>query len=336
VKKDHWSGFLDFATGVRDVGGNPLEVLRAHAAGAGLYIRERMWLAAVYGAFYSAPTAIVFTREWPLERALHEADYSMSGEILNKDLAALARKERRHHRTPKLLTECLQSGADWALEASGDGDDYESVWDTVGQVRYFGRYQRIKVAGALRWLGVVRAEQPDIRPKGAKLGRRTLGELDPEIVQYDGHDSSKNGSAAIDAASIAATYVKAALHAEGVDVGYFELESMLCEWQQVLGARLHPGKALEMDYEDVKQLAHRFGREHPAVGEAWTALRSAARPVSYVGPVREVLDSTYKDRGYIWSDSLYDWEATEDLDAPVIRSDATWTPRLPAPAAVPA
>lgn len=317
---NHLDGFKDLVAGVRDVGGNPLELLaRVPDAMGRRRPEDRAWLALAYGATYSAHATIALWWEWPLERVQAEGVPGLQAWYERNGYADLCRKERQYHKAPRVAAPILYQAATVA-DMFEIPNTYEELWDLVGSVKGYGRYQKIKVCGALKWVKATYAEQPDIRAAGAKFGRKTLGMLDPSIREAGGDNAKVGKKRAIDAAEDCAARLRGWLAKQGLEVGFFELESLLCEYQQMLGGRLHPGKALGMDLADLVEVERRFGMTHPAAEVGRHLRGEILREHSWRGRTRFELDTVYRDHGYVWSDSWYDWEQTEDLSRPALRS----------------
>ena len=161
------------------------------------------------------------------------------------------RPEMRSHRMLQKRVQCLHDFARYAVETQLMYKDYDTIWqDSQQKVKYYGRYMAIKYLELLHRMTNKRSfASYDIRAKHAWSPRKTLGILFPENMhilanRYDNSDSAVTLSEAV------ATIAKNRLRDEGVEVSYFQLQVMLCEFKEFLEGGYYPGASHdeEMDY----------------------------------------------------------------------------------------
>jgi len=103
----------------------------------------------------------------------------------------------------------------------------------------------------------------------------------------------------------------------GIDVDYYTMQSLLCEYKQsALAGKQYPGKSIDTFLAYFKKVYDYWGKDEAAESELW-AVRKAIFPEWSLGEVqgwdwtREELGKTLPDYGYTWSDILYDYVATK-------------------------
>jgi len=152
---------------------------------------------------------------------------------------------------PTRLREMLLSYQGWlddgGLERAQSAECFDEAFKLVGgQLTHFGRFFGIKLYEALeRTMGLPHFD--DVRPKNGHWSRRTLQLFEPT------HDPFSNKRADQDEANEIAWQVRAAAYGRGVDLSYFEVESMLCNYRQALNGEKYPGGDVDGDLGYVRQ-----------------------------------------------------------------------------------
>lgn len=326
VERDYWAGFSDFVLGETWAGGpSPnLKLVGALADELEPPTREhRTWLACCYAAIYNTSGTAALYRHWP-DPSDVIADPDPAGWIEeNRPGMPVHSNRRRTHGSPRKMAEGLESLARFSMcDYFEPGDDYDMLWDNVHEVSHVGRYFGIKLAGTLRELGLTEAAQYDIRGNGAKNGRRTLALLYPDEADSLDMKSGGNSRRAVLLAEDRAAEVKSWLEDErGLAVDWFQLEALLCEFNQMVKGNRYAGKTSDADYDVLLKAESHFGAEPFApVRRA----RERLLPLELVETSkRERLLPVYRDCGYVWIDGWHDDGATDDPADPAVRSDKT-------------
>lgn len=324
---DHWAGFTDFVAFESEAGG-PSPNLKLIGAVPG----ADPWLAACYAAIYNTPGACVLWTEWPLERLLslgldplHEwAEEHWRGLPVHSNRMRSNGAPSRLAKSMWALAQFIEAG-DWERE-----DDYDRLWSQVMSVPSIGRYFGIKFAGALRVVGATEARQYDIRARGAKNGRRTLGMLYPPDGTREGayHDSRDSSKPALEAAEYFARCAKQWIDTEyGLECDWFQFEALLCEYAQMVKGSRYPGKTSDADFDAYAKVCSHFGKDHPAVEKVLDARHDALPEWCRYYYKYKPLLPIYRDFGYVWSDALYDRHSDDLSDPEVLSTPKTdWEP----------
>lgn len=335
-RKEHLQdAFADFVAFEGAAGGpSPnLKLIKAAAdAGGASTPADRAWLAGCYAAVYNTPSSVQLWSDWPLGRLLKSAADHGPHELVaylrsNWDGIVIHSNRRRTHANIEKLASGMLGLAAFAVEEGWEkGDDYDRLWADVTAVPAIGRYFGIKLAGTLHALGLTEAQQYDIRPRGAKNGRRTLALLhdDMKLDQRAG-----NRKVIIDHVDGVAFQTKLWLETIGLKTSWFEFEALLCEFNQMVKGDRYPQKTSDADLDALYKMETHFSTSH----RAFEIVREARRRVlpEYAVDVlkrKELLD-VYAKHGYVWSDAVYDYGATTDLSDPVVlsRPRTDWTPK---------
>lgn len=245
------SAFTEFALAEMATGG-PDHHLRIIAE-LGL---DDPWLICCYAAPYNCPGGLAIHDRWP-------TPYDLGGveDWLRENWRGLPiRKERRPARSPAKMAECLISSASWASRTLPGlvRADYETLWSSLSEIKYTGRYLGMKLLEGLRRAGVIEATMPDIRAGcGADWSPRlALSHMYPE---YDGILNLNGTKAAAKWVNDMAAEVYRDRFSFIPDTYTFEV--LLCDFKQHLEGKYDPGKPLRSELEHVRKV------------EAWPAFR---------------------------------------------------------------
>lgn len=325
---DPLASFLEFSTLKTQVNGPDVH-MRTALAGLNftakqLSFEEAAWWVCIYTTFCSVPPALAVWAKFP-EPGLalgDEARRWVERAFVGGGLPV--RTQRRPVRSGPKLATCLQTVATWCGENVGRLRElsYEEAWASVdGGVRYYGRYVIIKLLEALRRLNAPQLEAPDIRPRGGWSPRRALGYIYPDAWEsLTSKSDTRDACASVNAhASDLLPRLEAGL---GRASSFYELEVLLCNWRQATySGTLYVGRTIDSELEYQRKCERYWGSAQRAFDVF--EIRQATFPRVCLGElngwngVRKEL-KTY--RGYYWSDVLYDWAATTDLDNPVRRA----------------
>lgn len=334
IDHDHWAGFADFVAFETAAGGPSPNLALIESTAEQLELTDRSeltWLACCYAAIYNTPVSGVVAQVWP-----HRNVWSDSSPLLerwledHKDGLPVHSNRRRTHGSRRKLAQSLSAYARFAELADFEaGDDYDRLWAQVHELPAIGRYFGIKLAGTLHRLGLTEAAQYDIRARGAKNGRRTLALLFPEEADVLDLKRGGNSKRAIAAAERHAQAVKDWLAAQDLDVDWFQLEALLCEYNQMVKGHRYPGSTSDGDLEAYVKVHEHFPNDAETLAPVWSAREAVLPPWLWGTRKRKNAVDIYSKHGYVWSDAVYDWAESTDLSSPVVRSEpyTDWEPR---------
>lgn len=329
---DHWKGFADFVA-LETAAGGPSPNLRlieeAAQVVSGAEPIQRAWLAGCYAAIYNTPASVTIWLEMPLERVRAISLPALEVWLAEHRPGLPVHSNRlRTHGGHKRMARGLKAISAYVTsERWARAGDYDELWGQMADTPSVGRYFGIKFAGALAAVECTQHLQYDIRARGAKNGRRTLAALYPQDAKLLDLKSGGNGAAAVDLAEERAAEVKAWLEGEyGLDVGWFQLEALLCEYNQLCRGKRYPGSTSDGDGNALDKVTAHWGSGHGAVNVTQAA-RERVLPAFLVDTrKRKPLLPIFKDHGYVWSDALY--EDSGDPSRPALRSPSLtdWEP----------
>jgi hypothetical protein len=284
---------------------------------------DRLWLLGCYAATYCLPAAQVIWEEWPHARA--EGNRSALGTWLKDNWpGVITRTERRCVRTPAKMTECLHSYLDWVrggypalLRLAGtlpDREYYDAAWESVGRIKFFGRYINIRLIEGLRRYCGIPARLYDIRSIGGWSPKKALCYLYPgEAGRLLVNDAAGN-----ELTDRLAYRLLARVRRSLPDADEYVLAAMLCEYKGAFEKRhQYPGWTIDQEpllYDKVRA----YWGDVPGLKGLWAA-REALFPPEALGEVtggwrgtRWDCAGVLRDYGYNWSDLRYDYAETRD------------------------
>jgi hypothetical protein len=287
----------------------------------------RAWFIGCYIGPYNVPTGEAIFAEWPRPMAVLWGPTGFEEWVKEHWHDLVLRRERRPVRSSRKFVEHMLDYADWLVrpggfEALARSESFEESFEIVRQVRYNGRYATMKLYEALRrTCGLPKHEFTDIRPAGGWSPRLALSWLFPIYAEYlNGNDCELN----LGIAQGLAGNLRDILRDEGIDLDWFNLEVMLCDYKQAYDGKQYPGRAHDSELAHLRKVQAAFPNTtfrtldtramlfpNWALGEAqgWNGRRDECSAVL----------GTY---GYTWSDMLYDYIATwgsGDFAHPVMR-----------------
>ncbi len=285
--------------------------------------QESAWRGLCYCAVYNVPTAHALWTHLPADPGQFQEWVAR-----NWDGIAFRRERKAIWGQPKdgvsNLGRCLQSAATWLNGKLATGieptwPNYETAFKDACSIYGFGRYIGQKfVEYCRRYLGTT-AQVPDIRPKDGWSPRKALSLLYPEHSAAL-NDEGKNPLAIATVNELAAKTRHKLLYQFGVEVDYYLLQVLLCDYKQsIIGCRQFPGKSQDSELEYDARLTPHWGR-----CEQMYQARRALFPSQALGElagwprVRKELGYVLRDFGYTWSDLLYDFHKSKaNLKQPV-------------------
>jgi len=300
------------------------------AAGAGTEGAEnREWKLAVYNNFCSTPSAAVVWAEWLTPEDIMADATSLQDWIACNWKGIPIRQNRRPARSVPKLTQSLVTLADWMMtDYHKLGEmDYEEAWKSLDDVYTWGRYVKIKfLETARRYLGHDHLVAPNIRAAGGWSPRRALALLYPEYGTRIAN-KDRNDKATLSFVYGVANDVRNFVSESFCPVSNYEFEALLCNYRQTLSERkaFYVGRTIDSELEYDTKVRSYWG-EDPYRGQFdFFETRKAAFPERCLGEiqgwdgVRKDLSPLLRENGYVWSDVLYDYQASKDNLAHPVR-----------------
>ena len=285
---------------------------------------DQAWLAGCYVAPYNVTTGYRIYEAWPVERMRTGAE-GLEAWLTEHWAGLSVRTERRAVRTPQKLSRHLLSYFQWADNVLPTlvgqhwepAYAYRAVWDSAKEnVWGAGRYALLKLLETFERTGWEIAI-PDIRPVGGDSPRKMLATL------YDPDLATGNDAETLDKIAACVDHLRAEGEARGVSLSMFNTEVYLCEFLQAMKKNQYPGRALDSELGHYRKVSDDFG-EWPEFFE----LRERMFPEWALGEKqgwtgrRKELGECLPIHGYMWSDRLYDYKATEEPARPVEKVQA--------------
>jgi hypothetical protein len=257
----HWPLFRKFIRAEKAVGGPDcqftlmLEHAKRHAGD--LPPHDMMWLIGCYGAHHCAMPAYEVFNAFRYEDVLDHPRRLRSW--LKEHWRALpVRREMRSHRMLDKRWKCLVDFAHYARSNRWKCGTFDEVWDdSQKQVKFYGRYMAIKVLELM--YRTVRPDMPsiDIRAQHAWSPRAAMALLYPEHADWIG-DRKRNDPETVCRVEKFARKIYRDLHEHDIDVSYFELQGLLCNYKEMLYGRFYPGAGHDEDIEYMREYARDF------------------------------------------------------------------------------
>lgn len=332
---NHHNAFPEFCALELSTGGpDPYLKIASLAVVEAASHEQRVWRACCFVAPYEINTGALLWEHWPYPKEVSRSPDKFIHWVAENWKGFQFRRERRASRTPKKFAECLISAAEFA-----DGESkellhcsYEDAWRLSDKaLRYFGRYALTKMLQTLYLGNGMAAGMPDIRPAGGWSPRTTLAWMysDGEIVGASSSGDSEfvrsnrpRMIAEVNAkAETLRQYVGEYVSASGVEgeLEYYDFEVLLCNYRQALTFR-YPGRSHDTDLGNYHR-ACTYWRE--AFRFPLLEYRQRLFHKRVLGELngwsgqRENLENTWKDYGYFWCDTRYNyWKSVDNLAQP--------------------
>lgn len=322
----HFAKFVEFTKFKQQVGEpSPHLAIVGHMM-KGRSLDERLWMLGCYAATYCLPTAQVFWTLIPVDKVRQMGPGRLEDWLTQNWKGVVTRTERRCVRSPKNMRECLWSYAEWMSNEQPSliwfgkqkaftkysREDYDDTWESVEQVKFFGRYIAIRFIEGLRRYFNVPAMLYDIRSIGGWSPKRALCYLYPQHTTALLRDDKEGNILTDRLASELLDRVKVQLPA----INEYVLAAMLCEYKAAFeNYKQYPGWTIDQEpllYD--KALA--YWKNDIDTTLLWKA-RKALFPPEVLGELngwngtRWDLTTTLRDHGYNWNDLLYVYSETE-------------------------
>jgi hypothetical protein len=306
---DHWRGFREFCALDKMSGGPDSHMKTIVHLAREMNPWDKVWLAGLYVAVYNVPMALVLHDAAPrrdelvaLERLVHE---NWSGVVLR-------RERRRPVGSPVKLMDCVRSVSSWVDSYTHRliAMDYEQMWEAADEIRYFGRYAKLKFLETLRQMGLTKEIVPDIRAYDGWSPREGLCLLYPD-------DEScyllRQGSTPREIVEVEALANKTFAKFSAT-LNRYELQVFLCDYKQCVNGRQYPGRSLDSELDHHANVIKTFGKTYGSnVGRDLFTAREELFPSWALGEkqgwtgVREELTEFFSRTGDMWSDSIWEF-----------------------------
>jgi hypothetical protein len=281
-----------------------------------LPLDDKLWLLGCYAATYCLPSAHVIWTQQPLS-VVEGKPKRFARWIADNWKGIVTRTERRCVRTPLKMADCLNSYVRWMREEfptlKKDKKEqahafYDRVWESVANIRYFGRYINIRLIEGLRRYCGVPAQLYDIRSIGGWSPKKCLCYLYPEHAETLLVDDKEGNALTNELAYDLLERVQDKVPT----VDCYILAAMLCEYKGAFEKRhQYPGWTIDQEpllYDKV------FGYWGDRVDKdaLWQA-RAALFPKRVLGEhsgwngTRWEVTKVLRDHGYNWNDETYDY-----------------------------
>lgn len=233
------------------------------------------------------------------------------------------RRERRAVWSPAKMARSLTSYSRWARDVlpSLREASYEEVWGSLAnETIYYGRYAGMKLIETLHRAGALQARQHSIMPSGAWSPRATLALVLPDQAPLlkDGGNSRRT-LAEVD--SLAADVKLVVEEQIGREMSWFSYETLLCNYRQSLKGK-YPGRSQDRELAHWHTAAGYWGEEALLEQVPFFELRAELFDHRCLGELRgwrgarKELETTVDEHGYMWCDTLFDYDETTDLARP--------------------
>lgn len=304
----------------------------AGTATQGLDFYERAWRLVVYNNFCSVPSAAVVWAAWRSPGEVLADPAGLRAWIGENWAGIPIRQNRRPARSRDKLATSLYSIAEWMNSDFNSLDvmTYEEAWESLDAVYTWGRYVKIKwLETCRRYLGpnYKHLVAPNIRAWGGWSPRAALAVIYPEYSTWlTSKRDDKNTIANVHAV---AEELRQWVSSEWLEVSSYELEALLCNFRQTLSTRktFYCGRTIDSELEYDRKIRAYWGDDPYRETFDFFKARSSTFPICCLGEVegwdgvREDLGPLLREHQIVWSDVVYDYNASrDDLAHPVRRT----------------
>lgn len=279
----HWPLFRKFIRAEKAVGGPDCQftLLIEHAQlhTPSMERDEWMWLVGCYGAHHCAMPAYEVYREFPYIDVLRKPKLLRT--FLKEHWKALpVRREMRSHRMLEKRWTCLIDFARYTNSGRWKRGMFDDLWiDTQEQIKYYGRYMAIKTLELMRRTGVrPDVHSYDIRAAHAWSPRAAMALLYPQHAEWLG-DRTLNDPTTVRSVEKKARRIHDDLVENQINVSFFELQGLLCNYKEMLYGRFYPGAGHDEELDYLRE----FGKDFDV--RPWFATRKRIFNRKYLGEI---------------------------------------------------
>lgn len=250
----HWKFFTEFARKELALGGPDAQLALVARYVEGHTRIQQAWMAGVYCAHHTGASAFAVFEEFPDPHAIMRGQKKLRAWLENHWDDLPLRREMRSHRMLDKRVECLRSFAEYTLSREWKNGNYEDVWlSSIAGAKYFGRYMALKYLELLRMTTRPELVLTDLRAKAAWSPRIALAWLYPKHAEVflDRHDNSPETIALVE--RYAAKLYRRLTEEYKIQLNFFQLQVLLCNYKQTTLGRFYPGMGLDEELEYMRQ-----------------------------------------------------------------------------------
>lgn len=313
---DHRHFFAEFIRWETAVGGPDPHLATLGKMIEGESFEERVWRCGLYASGYNVPTAEVIWQHWPFERVRQER-HLLTGWVAENWKGFGLRRERRAVRTPTKFARCLLSIAELTERIADETPDwwgvttaeaYDHAWRTTGEVYGLGRYVQLKYVEALARYADGRFFQTDIRANGGTSPREGLALLYPDDQDWL---TASPSSEVQRTEALAARLREALAESDGLEVDFFTLQVVLCEYKKCWQGKQYPGRTHDTELRYLHNVHAYWSNDTDMLRARAAVFRpETLGEISGWDGAREPLETTLPLYRYTWSDLKYDYRKT--------------------------
>lgn len=280
---------------------------------------DPLWFCGCYTASYVVSTALAVTQQWSRGLALKNP-VKFTSWVQENWSSLPIRKERRVNGTGAIkLAEIMLEWGKWI----GDKDNLRRVTSTEYPQSFkelnpphHGRYFKTKLYEVLRRTLLAMGESTlpemlDIIPKGGYHPRGGLRLI------YPWHEHKDDSKTKLSEANKLSGRLLTLLQEEDLPVDWFIVEVLLCNYRQAVKGGQYPGRAHD------SELGHYYVASQKFSIDKIVEVREKLFPWQVLGEQKDrwqgrrvELGKVMTEYDYVWSDMLYDYTKTKQLQSP--------------------
>lgn len=312
---DHWKFFHEYARYEKLTGGpDPHIVVISHLCQDKTY-EEKVWRTLCHMGPYDVATAERMWSAWTPDMLLGSPKAFASWVNAHWSGLKFHRSRRAILSADKLTAYMMNYRPLLDRIRKVANADFEEVWQVAMSMQGIGRYTAIKVVEEWYRTGLVTASIPDIRAKGGWSPREGLN-----LITGLSLLTKDDSRGAVTRAEQTASEVYSRLE---IPLTRYEFEVFLCNYKsQYKSRRQYPGRTLDSELRSEHKIRSYWGIKTTENMRARSELFPPWALGEYNGwyEPRKELETCLSDRGYTWSDAVYDYhESRHRLQDPVRR-----------------
>lgn len=245
---------------------------------------DKVWAAGVYCSHHCVPSAMALLQAFPTpEEALEQEGKILEGFLADNWDYLPVRNEMRSHRMIEKRLQCLLDFADYSLRGiwhPNKSTSYAEVWtDSIGSVKYFGRYVAVKYLEFLRRMVNPALVCPDIRAKHGWSPRAALAAIYPETEPWMSNRYLNDDLTISKVEFYADKLISDLIEQHQLTISHFDAQVLLCEFKQFTHGTFYPGVSHDEEMDFGLIVEQRFN-----IPEFWE-IRKELFPASALGEI---------------------------------------------------